>query len=118
MGIFYAYAAMYFSLLNYARFDKTGLYLGVILIGLYMSKKINIKIKKNYKRKSIFFTLFTLISGISMYIFLLIRYDKSIFTTDNLPLFAIFIFFIIGEIVYYKKDLNYIENAFNEKIWQ
>ncbi len=114
MGIFYSYGALF----GYSKFDKTGLYLGVILIGLHMSKKINIKIKKIKKRKSIFFTLFTLISGISMYIFLLIRYDKSIFTTDNLPLFAIFIFFIIGEIVYYKKDLNYIENAFNEKIWQ
>ena len=81
MGIFYAYAAMYFSLLNYARFDKIGLYLGVILIGLHMSKKINIKIKKTYKRKSVIFSFFILLSGVAMYFAFLVKYNISIFTT-------------------------------------
>ena len=117
LGIFYAYAVLYFSLNNHKQYNNTSLYLGIILICLYYIKKLNIKIKEIQKKKSIYFSLFTLLSGIFMYICLLKDTKQHIISKDSILLFAIFILFIIGEIIYYKKDLDYIKNALDEKIW-
>lgn len=89
-------------------------YLGYAIVGAYLVVDYSLKIRKNGKKKNVYFSFFVFLCSFSIYIYFFKKINLVFMSFEGLMFIVYFVIFLYREYVFQVYSLKELQNLFKK----